>query len=180
MSNKPNASDGVPAKSTQQSGFVSYRAWLVASSVVLTMAACAAPQEGDEDPVWDPTSAEGVQVEPTDAELKASTRYASSDYAVRCTYSPVGVHFPTPGGNAAFSVCKRNQIFKFAQGATVYDPNGNGRRGRTFGGTCSQIDSWARGGHFSNNMCGIMRLRLNPTCCTAPGGNANAGNWTYH
>ncbi len=61
----------------------------------------------------------------------------------------------------------------------MLDPNqGN----RTFSGSCKQLDSWARQGRLSNNMCGIARLRLDAVCCSNPTHTDESlyGSWTAH
>jgi len=90
---------------------------------------------------------------------------SSGGGAESCTHEPVGVGFPTPGGNFGFGICRDGSYpSAAAQGATIWDPNER----RAFQGNCGYVDSMARQGYMANNMCGITRLRLDGPCCSNP------------
>lgn len=94
-----------------------------------------------------------------------NNRSSSSGGAASCTRSPVGVSFPTPGGNAGFGICRNGGAPRAAaQGATIWDPNER----RSFQGNCGYIDRMARQGYMANNMCAITRIRLDGACCSNP------------
>ena len=90
---------------------------------------------------------------------------SSSSGFVPCTYEPVGVDFPTEGGNFAFGICRNGDPpLAVALGVTIFDPNLD----RMFQGQCSDIERLTRNGYLSNNMCAITRIRLDEDCCANP------------
>jgi len=102
---------------------------------------------------------------------------SSGGGADNCTRSPVGVSFPTPGGNFGFGICRDGSTpSAAAQGATIWDPNER----RSFQGNCQYVDRMARQGYMANNMCAITRIRLDGPCCSAPTHTAGSlgQSWT--
>ena len=84
---------------------------------------------------------------------------------VRCTGQPVGVDFPTKGGNFAFGICRNGDPpSAVATECIIYDPNED----QAFEGKCHEIDRMTRNGYLSNNMCAIARIRLDADCCSNP------------
>lgn len=70
-----------------------------------------------------------------------SVTMVSDEPAVPCTYEPVGVYFPTAGGNFGFGICYDGSTpIAVAQGVSMWDPNLH----KLFTGDCQQIDELSK------------------------------------